>query len=226
MTTWPPAPTPTNRIVTVTVRYGDNEYELDCRENDIITLEMQRTGQFYEPDLLEAIAAYGAEGIYIDVGAHIGSHATFFARECPSSAVIAYEPNPNSYELLVRNAERNGFKPEPLAIHDKWKTCKLNDQHANNRGRTFITEGDQVACGRIDDGLTRKMVGCIKMDVEGMEPAVIRSALKTIVRDRPLIVAEANTPKRVAAIAALIEAFGYRRIDEKFGPTPTWIWCP
>ena len=63
---------------------------------------IQRTGRHYEYDLLWAIAEKAPEGIYFDVGAHVGNHTSFFALECPSTKVIAVEPHQETVGFCAR----------------------------------------------------------------------------------------------------------------------------
>jgi FkbM family methyltransferase len=43
----------------------------------------------------------------VDIGAGIGEFTLDVARRCPDSRILAYEPNPESFSLLIRNLEGN-----------------------------------------------------------------------------------------------------------------------
>ena len=48
----------------------------------------------------------------VDAGAHIGLAAVFFASKYPKATVIAIEPEPSNFGVLLRNVENyNNIKP-------------------------------------------------------------------------------------------------------------------
>ena len=54
--------------------------------------------------------------IVVDVGAHIGSFSRL-AADNGATSVYAFEPNPESYRLLVENVQGTQIKPYNMAIH-------------------------------------------------------------------------------------------------------------
>lgn len=58
---------------------------------------------------LAALAALPTDATVVDVGAHVGEHAIPLARGTDRD-VIAFEPNGESADRLVRNARRNGLR--------------------------------------------------------------------------------------------------------------------
>jgi FkbM family methyltransferase len=213
-------------MTTVRFRYDDTDYALEAIKYDHITACIERAGTFYELDLLEAIRAYERPGTYVDVGAHIGNHSVFFAGECSSQRVVSFEPNPIALHCLNANAARYPVEVVPRAIHDTWGWCRVIDpSHTRNHGMARIEQGDPIICircVRLDD-CDLDEVAVIKIDVEGCELSVLRSATNILERDRPIISAEAQTPAATAAVDACLEPFGYRR-KGVYGFTPTHIW--
>ncbi|HEV2927277.1 MAG TPA: FkbM family methyltransferase, partial [Propionibacteriaceae bacterium] len=67
------------------------------------------------------------------------------------------------------------------------------------------------------DSFDFRDVALLKIDVEGMEQAVIRGGLDTIARSRPVIYAEAWDDSYRDATGALLEPLGYR-----LGPKLKW----
>lgn len=67
--------------------------------------------------------------------------------------------------------------------------------------------GEKVSLVRIDD-LNFTQVGLVKIDVEGMEEAVLRGAATTLARDRPWVLIEWLKSDR-AALAGFFENLGY-----------------
>lgn len=60
------------------------------------------------------------------------------------------------------------------------------------------------------DSLGLASVRLIKMDVEGMEPAVLRGAEGVIARDRPILYLEADRPGNFPALAEWLRAHAYQ----------------
>lgn len=54
--------------------------------------------------------------VVFDVGANIGIFSLFVAARCPSAEVVAFEPIPDIYDHLCRNAERHGIRVRPLRM--------------------------------------------------------------------------------------------------------------
>ena len=163
--------------VTVEVAYEGRNYSIHAIPDDHITRQMVGSGRFYESDLLKEIARRKLSGTYLDVGAHIGNHSAFFASECPSTLVWAFEPNLTVWSALSPNRWTFDFLASPFAIHDEWKAAKLVTVDPANLGMCKIEEGTQTACIRLDDfGTYDDPVCLIKVDVEGCEISVLKSA--------------------------------------------------
>jgi hypothetical protein len=69
-------------------------------------------------------------------------------------------------------------------------------------------EGERVAVVTID-GLGLSRCDLIKVDVEGMEHAVVRAAAATIARFKPFLYVENDRQDRSAELVALVDRLGY-----------------
>lgn len=222
----------------VTVEFRDRSYRMVAFEGDHITQVMSRSHAFYEQDLLSAIRDLGRGGLYVDVGAFIGTHSVFFAGECSADLVVAIEPAYESFQVLSKNAEimhERGahWRGVPIlcmrsAVHHVWSSARTSRVADHNRGMTLTLEGGSVPVIKIDDiettmGQVDLPVGLIKADVEGCELAVLRSGARTIERWRPAIVAEAHDQGRRDEITDYLKPFGYAP-SRKYARTPTYIW--
>jgi len=186
-------------------------------------------GEWYEADVLDAAKATGATGLYVDVGAHVGNHTAYFATECGAS-VLAIEPNAASYARLVATVEASGVKDRVrcvrAAVHPTWKTGRVVPGPADNSGMTRVTDGGSrgtVPVVRLDDAIGDTHVGVIKVDVEGNVSGVIESGRNVIMRDHPVIIAEASAQEKDAA-TKLLAAMGYCEPIGHYGWTPVWFW--
>lgn len=92
-------------------------------------------GEVIERDFygLEQLKAEGAElKTVVDVGAHIGTFACFIHRLWPSAKIICFEPNPDNFEMLEKNA--------PFA-------CNYNYAVRYSPGSVFVTTADATGGG-------------------------------------------------------------------------------
>ena len=66
----------------------------------------------------------------VDIGSHVGSLCVWAGLRAPNAQVLAVEPNPETFELLIRNINRNGLQSRVHAINvavaDKPGTAYLN----------------------------------------------------------------------------------------------------
>ena len=58
----------------------------------------------------------------VDVGANVGAASAWFRLHYPSARVVAFEPHPEAFAFLARNAETFGFEARPYGL---WRSaCK------------------------------------------------------------------------------------------------------
>lgn len=211
----------------VQVRFEGRPYTLEAIAGDHITQVMIESREFYEANLLAAIKEHAGAGIYLDVGAFIGTHTVFFAEECPSDLVLAFEPDERAYAALVGNANRyraTRILAIRAAVHDRWTSVRTTET-PGNRGMSRCLEGGPVAAIGIDEFLdnpiTRGPVALLKVDVEGAELNVLRSAARTITTWRPVIVAEAHDKERLDMLDRYLAGY---ELEGCYGKTPTYLW--
>jgi FkbM family methyltransferase len=195
---------------------------------DKIAYVIRTQKAFWEIDQLEYIAMVGPRGgVYLDVGSNIGNHAVFFGLFC-ADHVVAIEPNPRLHPILRRNIDLNALGDRttivPVGISDREGTgvMALRDEHDGNIGASHIVAGAQTATGeavtlrRLDDlvaeltpSLPVAPITFLKIDVEGMEMGVLRSATALLREHRPHIFIELITEAALADATALLNEFGY-----------------
>jgi len=92
-------------------------------------------GRVYE------FAAQTATPCIIDAGANIGMSVLFFKSLFPNSKIIAFEPDPEIYRLLVKNVKSHGYDDVDLRELAVW----INDDEL-----TFYSEGSLSGSTHID----------------------------------------------------------------------------
>lgn len=128
----------------------------------------------------------------VDAGAHIGLWTRNLA---PSfERVYAFEPVRENYECLRDNTRAEGLEHVQIfhrALGATAGVCSMKMPQGGNSGCWHVSSGDEVVVSRLDM-FDLQNVDLIKMDVEGFEGAVVRGAMETIQRCRPVVVFEDN----------------------------------
>ncbi len=196
-------------------RYGT----LLFNQNDrFIGKSLELYGEYSEGeiDLFRQVIAPGA--VVVEVGANIGTHTLFFARQVGHDGlVIALEPQRLVFQCLCANMALNhvtnvqcrqqavGAAPGEIAVP------VLDPSQAQNYGALSLEAGHPGELTPVVtiDSLNLRRCALIKIDVEGMERAVLDGAAKTIARCVPLLYVENDRPNKAAELVRTIDALGY-----------------
>jgi FkbM family methyltransferase len=122
------------------------------------------------------------DDLFVDIGANIGVYSILAASM--GAKVIAIEPMPSTYETLKKNVSFNNFDnlvdTFNIAISDKKEKLNFsNDLDALNhvllQNEDYSNSINISAC-RLDEILNERIPKFIKIDVEGFETKVFKSA--------------------------------------------------
>lgn len=183
----------------VSCRYG--KFSIPDRD-DLVLNAMRKYGEWAQQEI-DVLARFIHPGdTVIDAGAFVGTHARAFSQIVGEEGkVIAFEPNPTSYEYLSENAnlaQYANITTYQIALGDRLSSGGLSlVQPEQNLGGTKISEGGTDANGivvRIQclDDFDFGKIDFIKADIEGMEFPMLLGAEKTVSRDHPVIFLEVN----------------------------------
>jgi FkbM family methyltransferase len=187
------------------------------------------TEAFYEAEMLEDIRRrLRPGGLFVDVGANIGNHALFAAAVC-GARVLAFEPSPSLADHCAATLAANDLGElmdlRRQGVGAAPGTAGLRPGPGHNAGRTQLEPGEgPVQVVRLDDVLA-EAPDIIKVDVEGMEPAVLEGARGVLSRHRPAVYVETLTEDAFAAVEAILRPLGYRA-EARFNRDPTWLFLP
>ncbi len=129
----------------------------------------------------------------VDLGAYNGTSAVYFANKYPKSEIIAVEPNPKNYSLLCKNTAPYGkhiktinsavsptdhsIIKQPLSSNKRTFGLK-----SNNMLNTYLPSHEKssnnlsaVTPDRIVKLLSSKVIGLLKVDIEGAEKQLFES---------------------------------------------------
>ncbi len=156
--------------------------ELELDPGDSLGLTLSDAYEKFERRLMATLAQPG--DVAVDVGANLGLYTLLLARAVGDGGrVFAFEPDPENFELLRRNLERNGARnvvAERLAVADENGPLRLY-LCERNRGdhRTWDSHDGrpsiEIEAVRLDDYLDADRLGpegrvdLVKMDVQGAE---------------------------------------------------------
>ncbi len=177
-------------------------------------------GTFYEPEELDLIAAHCPPGaVYVDIGANIGNHLLFVAAFLAPARLIPFEPNPEAISLLRANVEANGLSGITDLSH---LGVGVSDREEEGMGLAFtpinlggarMRKGGTIATRTGDAMLAGVTPDFVKIDVEGMEMAVLAGLSATLARARPVILVEVHDAN-LAAFRGWLAGAGYRKAHE------------
>jgi FkbM family methyltransferase len=171
------------------------------------------------PDLPEMLAwrlALRDGGLFIDVGANVGTY-TLWAAEL-GAEVIALEPAADTFSLLGENIALNGYQVTAVqaAAGDHCGTARFTA--GLDAGNSLSLDGPVVTeLVTVDSLVGDRRVAGMKVDVEGFEIDVLHGAARALAEHRiGLIQVEWNEMSTVAVnadrrpIAELLDSYGYR----------------
>jgi FkbM family methyltransferase len=153
-------------------------------------------------------------GVFVDVGANIGSY-TLVASEIPNARVMAIEPHPTTFALLKHNAEinfRTNITCLNLALSEKagWLTLtNYAESSINSVSEDEQTQplGLRVPSRRLDE-LCRELAiepDFMKIDVEGHEEPVLKGLGEFLGKVKMILIERGDD----AVLRTLLHEAGY-----------------
>jgi len=196
------------------------------RNDVIIGRSVDRYGEWCEDEIRLLRPVIRPGDVVLDVGANIGTHALALAGLVgPAGTVVAFEPQPLVFNILAANMALNGADQVRcvnaavgvdgghIAVPRTPPDQPANFGNLSLRGPGAASNPadgptDTVRLMAIDE-LDLPSCRLIKVDVQGMEPEVIRSASATMARHRPLIYAECDELHYARELIGILLGFDY-----------------
>ena len=199
-------------LLTIRTNYGT--FVIDGVRDKKIAQGLARTTYPNEPLLRVARRFVGKEDTVLDIGAHIGTFAVPI--KAVAGNVIAYEPSPDAFTLLSRNAAENNVSLQFVnkALGSSKGSGTLLTRNTSNAGANTLVAGGDIPVTTLDDEVAH--ADFIKIDVEGMELEVLKGGVRLIERARPTILFEVNLSQLRAhgasprALERFFADYGYR----------------
>lgn len=198
---------PVESLRLITLEAGDAIFKMALVTPGLLEDHILRD-RCWEPHLTELMSVLmSPQGVFVDVGANIGWHSLQLAARYPDARCHAYEPHPEIFRQLARNARLSSLKNLTLNRYALGSTSRegvfhLQESTAYNRGLSSGTLNSDLrhnsweAAIRFDpldlvlSERDRQVVSLIKIDVQGCELDVLAGARRTIVEAHPTIILE------------------------------------
>tara|TARA_B100000674_G_C37854536_1_gene921655 strand:+ start:179 stop:1054 length:876 start_codon:yes stop_codon:yes gene_type:complete len=184
-------------------------------------------GNNYQSHIPVAAAIFSLmrPGIVLDVGANVGLLSKIFS--CLFDEVYAFEPSAENRACIYKNLPENDCNVVvyPYALGDAEGQKLLYKCKANCGGDTLLKPSDfdisdsvfsadsvMVNVRTLDSFDFQSPISCIKLDVQGWESFVLRGALKTLNRHKPVVICEIKSENidNSKEIQSLLLSCGYR----------------
>jgi FkbM family methyltransferase len=159
----------------------------ECISDDIV-----KYGNFWEFELFNKWLKYfPTDGLYLDIGANIGSNTLQFKKNLPNVEIWAFEIDFNNFKLLKQNLKSfpNLFCFN-IGVGSNTSLVNFNDGHHSNSGVVSIaTDGvNQNLVMKLDNlDIQGRNLTFIKLDIEHHELAALEGMEKLILTHKPII---------------------------------------
>ena len=121
----------------------------------------------------------GNPRVIIDAGAHIGLSSVYFASRYPNATVIAIEPEPSNFAVLLKNAQfYPNIKPIQAGLWSKKTHLKIENSNVETWSFRVIENslGEGIPAVCIEDVMREfgiDLIDVLKIDIEGSEIEVL-----------------------------------------------------
>lgn len=138
-------------------------------------------------DVFDAVCSLEPGMAFVDVGANAGVFSLVAAKRVgPAGIVVAFEPHPSTFRLLVGNAGVNGFDnivPFNAAIAGETRIARFDPARPRHSGGAHLDERGDLAVLQLGRdqlaAILPVLIGerrvMVKIDVEGAECLVMRA---------------------------------------------------
>jgi FkbM family methyltransferase len=189
------------------------------RRDAYIGRSLDLYGEYSEEELDVLMMLVRPGDVMVEAGANIGAHTVPLARKLgPKGRIFAFEPQRLVHQILCANLALNGLVnvvTQPVGLGEAAGRAVVPPidllAYYNFGGVALSQDGEGEGVDvRTIDSLMLKRCRLIKLDVEGMERAVLLGANATIRQLRPILYVENNPGPTAAPLIAHIASLGYR----------------
>jgi len=173
--------------------------------------------------------------LIIDCGANIGISVLYFKHLYPDAKIIAFEADPNIYNILDKNIKASGLQGVDLinkAVYDSDDILSFRVEGGFS-GRVAIGKEngiiEKVQGLRLKNYLNQK-VDFLKLDIEGAECNVIKDCESNLLNVERVFIeyhSHHEEPQKLSEILKILTSAGFRYyIKEAYVPKAPFVWRP
>ena len=174
-------------------------------------------------------------GLVIDIGAQVGNMAVAYSLF--AGKVLAFEPNPATFEVLEKNSQSNpNIEPYNYAVSDTEGGLQFHysDPGFCNGGFATRTKHGIGVTGHTvpidvfainlvnfvnENNIDLSNLSLIKIDAEGHDKDILKTLIPIIKEHTPYLITEIYnglTPNEVQDLLDTIHSLGYKAYDEEY----------
>jgi len=135
---------------------------------------------------LTAVPLVKEARVFVDIGAHVGLWS--MQAELAFEQVIAFEPHPVHAAIYPHNMRTDRYALHRVALGEREGSVRLDGKPGSSGDTHVAGEGDIPMVTLDSFGLER--IDLLKIDTEGYELPILRGAVETLKRCRPVVVVE------------------------------------
>ena len=177
-------------------------------------------GNEYEAEMRWFLAKMNEGDLFVDVGANIGVYTLHASRRVGAKGkVFAFEPTPETFSDLQQNVQSNrclNVTCEKIALADQIGEGRLIEcgRAASNRISLLPPRGKRatIQVGTLDDYCRTnriRKIDFIKVDIEGGEADFFSGGIKTLKKDKPIILFESAHTGPAYLEREILRGLGY-----------------
>lgn len=179
-------------------------------------------GHFEKNELSICKQYIAQDSIVLDIGANIGLHSVYFSSIASKGFVVAFEPAPQTYQLLLKNSGSSKIISVNIGLSDKSEFVDFyeasDDAYSGLKDtkRKPIRNIRKVLVFKLDDLFANQLlqrIDFVKIDVEGFEQNVLLGMQHIIEKYRPVIFCEiyqgVNSNSHPDETVSLLTSKGY-----------------
>lgn len=217
-----------SRIFSLNVQGLDFDFQSSFKDDHFQSIFLNSFDNWETNSIRTWIEAIAEGDTVIDVGSYLGVYS-ILAAKAGAKQVIAFEPNPITYEALEANVALNNlggrivtrmlglsdFVGSVMLFHPPGREMSSGSQlRDNDEGQEFNgwDNKSEVFVTTLDEeivALNVDRVGAIKIDAEGYEMQVLKGAAQTIAAYRPVMIIELQTFKHLKNASDFLLPLGY-----------------
>lgn len=191
--------------------------------NDDLDVRSRTSFADWEPATRSKFAELSRENqLIIDIGAYSGVYSLIATKINPHARVLAFEPNPSTFEQLKTNASINfarNIELMNIGIGALPGKSRLFLSSSSSSSSSLIDNSSADSSIEIDVATLDSILGdtelegkCLmKIDVEGLESAVLEGAKNFIEKHTPVIITEALDQEAVLEQELILNSLGYAK---------------